>query len=129
MSEIWPRQYGTPLYVLDEDDFRSRCRDYRTRVRRRRRPLRRQGVPVPRGRSLDREEGLGLDVCSGGELAVALSAGFPPERITLHGNNKSLAELEQAIEAGVGHIVLDSFEEIARLGYLAEQARQAAQGA
>ena len=60
-------------------------------------------------------------MCTGGELAVALSVGFPPERITLHGNNKSAAELDQAVEAGVGRIVVDSFEEIARLGYLAER--------
>ena len=63
-------------------------------------------------------EGLGVDVCTGGELAVALSAGVPPEQITMHGNNKSLDELADAISAGVGHIVADSFEEIARLAYL-----------
>jgi diaminopimelate decarboxylase len=67
------------------------------------------------------DEGLGVDVASGGELAVALSVGFPAERITLHGNNKSGAELTRALEAGVGHIVVDSYEEIARLGYLAER--------
>jgi diaminopimelate decarboxylase len=63
-------------------------------------------------------EGLGVDVCTGGELEVALSAGVPPERITLHGNNKLLEELSRAVDAGVGHIVVDSFEEIARLAYL-----------
>ncbi|MGH3622057.1 MAG: diaminopimelate decarboxylase, partial [Sciscionella sp.] len=67
------------------------------------------------------EEGLGLDVCSGGELAMALHAGFPSERITMHGNNKSLAELAAGIEAGVGMIVLDSFYEIARLDQLARE--------
>ncbi|GAA3428612.1 diaminopimelate decarboxylase [Streptosporangium nondiastaticum] len=114
-------EHGTPLYVVDEEDFRSRCRDYREAY---------VGGDVHyAGKAfLCREtarwvmqEGLGLDVCSGGELAVALSVGFPPERITMHGNNKSLAELERAVEAGVGHIVADSFEEIARLGFLADK--------
>jgi diaminopimelate decarboxylase len=66
------------------------------------------------------EEGLCLDVCTGGELAVALAAGFPPERIGLHGNNKSTAELSKAIEAGIGRIVVDSFEEIDRLTEIAK---------
>ncbi|GAT65396.1 diaminopimelate decarboxylase [Planomonospora sphaerica] len=114
-------QYGTPLYVVDEEDFRSRCREYRSAF---------EGGEVHyAGKAfLCREaarwvmqEGLGLDVCSAGELAVALSVGFPPERITMHGNNKSPAELERAVQAGVGHIVVDSYEEIARLGFLAER--------
>ncbi|MEV4248546.1 diaminopimelate decarboxylase [Streptosporangium canum] len=115
------REHGSPLYVVDEEDFRSRCRDYREAFA--------GGEVHYAGKAfLCREvarwimqEGLGLDVCSAGELAVALSVGFPPERITLHGNNKSLAELEKAVEAGVGHIVADSFEEIARLGFLADK--------
>ena len=65
------------------------------------------------------EEGLFLDVCSGGELAVALAAGFPAERIGFHGNNKSVSELSRALEAGVGRIVVDSFHEIERLTELA----------
>jgi diaminopimelate decarboxylase len=67
------------------------------------------------------EEGLGLDVCSGNELAVALSVGFPPERIGVHGNNKSIEELISAIEAGVGSIIVDSFDEIAKIETLAAQ--------
>jgi len=59
-----------------------------------------------------------VDVCTGGELEVALSAGVPSDQITLHGNNKSIEELSRAVGAGVGHIVVDSFEEIARLAYL-----------
>ena len=115
-------QYGTPLFVLDEDDFRSRARDYAQAF----------GDPsavhyaskaflcteVARWVA---EEGLSLDVCSGGELAVALRAGFPAERITFHGNNKSVAELTAAVEAGVGSVVLDSFHEIARLDHIATQ--------
>ncbi|WP_101784081.1 diaminopimelate decarboxylase [Nonomuraea indica] len=115
------RDHGTPLFVLDEHDVRSRMRDYATAF---------AGSEVHYAgkaflckeivRWLD-EEGLGLDVASGGELAVALSVGFPAERITLHGNNKSVAELTRALQAGVGHIVVDSFEEIARLGHLADE--------
>jgi len=109
-------RHGTPLFVVDEADFRSRCREFATAF----------GDPAlvhyasKAFLSLDiarwvAEEGLGLDVCSGGELAIALRAGFPVERITLHGNNKSPAELGEAVRAGVGAIVLDSYYEIARL--------------
>ncbi|GAB2812264.1 diaminopimelate decarboxylase [Actinoallomurus bryophytorum] len=114
-------EYGTPLYVYDEDDFRSRCRDFKTAFS--------DGDVYYAGKAFlctevarwVAEEGLGLDVCSGGELAVALHAGFPADRITFHGNNKSVGELTRALDVGVGHIVLDSFEEIARLGYLAKE--------
>src|SRR5262249_41376963 len=67
------------------------------------------------------EEGLGVDVCTGGELDVALAAGVDPGMITLHGSNKLLAELEQAVAGGVGHVVVDSFEEIARLAFITEE--------
>ena len=113
-------RYGTPLFVLDEADFRSRCREFAQAY----------GEPsavhyaakaflcteVARWIAA---EGLSLDVCSGGELAIALRAGFPPERIAMHGNNKSVAELQQGVEAGVGTVVLDSFFEIARLDQVA----------
>ena len=65
---------------------------------------------------------MSLDVCSGGELAVALNANFPPERIALHGNNKSVAELAMAVKARVGHVVLDSLTEIDRLDAIAGEA-------
>jgi diaminopimelate decarboxylase len=68
------------------------------------------------------QDGLGLDVCTGGELAVALRAGFPPERIAMHGNNKSISELTRAVDARVGRIVVDSFIEIERLGAIAAAA-------
>ena len=61
------------------------------------------------------DEGLSVDCASGGELHLALNAGFDPERIYLHGNNKSEAELEQAVAAGVGHVIVDNFDEIERL--------------
>jgi diaminopimelate decarboxylase len=114
------REFGTPLFVVDEDDFRFRCRDH----------ARAFGDPalvhyaakaflsVQIARWVA-EEGLSLDVCSGGELAIALRAEFPPERIALHGNNKSVDELTAAVEAGVGAVVLDSYFEIARLDRIA----------
>ncbi|WP_030169394.1 diaminopimelate decarboxylase [Spirillospora albida] len=114
-------EYGTPLYVYDEEDVRSRAREYAAAFH--------DGDVHYAGKAFLcvamakwlKDEGLGLDVCSGGELAIALAAGFPTERITMHGNNKAVWELEQALDAGVGRIVLDSFEEIARLGYLAKE--------
>ncbi|OUZ11387.1 diaminopimelate decarboxylase [Aeromicrobium sp. PE09-221] len=112
------REFGTPLYVLDEDDFRSRARAFRDAF-----PdadvyyAGKAFLCVAAARWIA-EEGLSLDVCTGGELAVALRAEFPPERIGLHGNNKSAAELRRALEAGVGRIIIDSFEEIDRLAAL-----------
>jgi diaminopimelate decarboxylase len=119
-------EFGTPAYFLDEDDFRRRCREWRSAFH----DAQPGGADVYYAgkaflcRALVRwlhEEGLNLDVCSGGELAVALSAGMPPERIAFHGNNKSRSELEQAVKAGVGHVVVDSYEEIARLAWAAQQ--------
>ena len=113
-------EYGTPLFVIDEDDFRSRCRE--------------MAEAFGGGDNVNYaakaflcgeiarwvgEEGLCLDVASGGELAVALHAGFPAERIALHGNNKSVDELTAAVNAGVGYVVLDSVTEIDRLDAVA----------
>jgi len=114
-------EYGTPLYVCDEEDVRSRCRDYVEAFGPDSRVF--YAAKAFCCRAVLRwvsSEGLGVDVCTGGELEVALSAGVPPEQITLHGNNKTLDELSRAVAAGVGHIVADSFEEIARLAYLTE---------
>ncbi|MDQ1669464.1 MAG: diaminopimelate decarboxylase [Actinomycetota bacterium] len=115
------REHGTPTFFVDEADFRSRCRDYReafggAMVFYAAKAFLSTGVV----RWLE-EEGLGIDVCTGGELAVALRAGFPAERLLMHGNNKSVAELAAALDAGVGRIVVDSFDEIERLAGLAEQ--------
>jgi diaminopimelate decarboxylase len=112
-------EFGTPLYVCDEDDVRSRCRDYTEAFGSQARVF--YAAKAFCSRAVLRwvsAEGLGIDVCTGGELEVALSAGVPPEQITLHGNNKTQDELARAIEVGAGHIVTDSFEEIARLAYL-----------
>src|SRR6201991_2146914 len=86
--------YGTPLFVVDEADFRSRCADYAAAFGDA--SLVHYAAKAFLCTELARwvaDEGLSLDVCSGGELAVALRAGFPPARIAMHGNNKSTAEL------------------------------------
>jgi diaminopimelate decarboxylase len=116
-------EFGTPLYVCDEEDVRSRCREYLEAFGPEGRVF--YAAKAFCSRAVLRwvsEEGLGVDVCTGGELEVALSAGVPPEQITMHGNNKTQEELARAVEAGIGHIVVDSFEEIARLAYLTENA-------
>jgi diaminopimelate decarboxylase len=116
-------EFGTPLYVCDEADVKSRCREYLEAFGPDGRVF--YAAKAFCSRAVLRwvsEEGLGVDVCTGGELEVALSAGVPPEQITMHGNNKTLGELSRAVEAGVGHIVADSFEEIARLAYLTQEA-------
>ena len=109
-------QHGTPVFACDEADFRGRCRDFREAFG--------DGAGVFYAakafccRAVLRwvsEEGLGVDVCTGGELEVALRAGVRPEMITLHGSNKLPEELDRAVTAGVGHIVADSFDEIGRL--------------
>ena len=115
-------QFGSPLYVIDEEDFRARARGFVTSF---------PGWHVSYAskaflcRTVARwvdQEGLNLDVCSGNELAVALAAGFPPERIGMHGNNKSIEELDYAITSGVGRVIVDSFEEISRIETLASAA-------
>jgi diaminopimelate decarboxylase len=116
-------RYGTPFYVLDQGEVRSRARAYR-------RALPDAAIHYAAkaflcgalARWVD-EEGLGLDVCSGNELALALAAGFPAERIILHGNAKSEDELRLALRHGVGRIVVDSYTEIAHVAALAEAHR------
>lgn len=117
------RRYGTPLYVLDEDRVRSACRAYLDALAR----YYPKGKIVYAGKALlttgvcriIASEGLFLDVVSGGELYTALRAGFPPERMYFHGNNKSDAELRMGLAAGVGRIVVDSEAELERLEELA----------
>lgn len=109
-------RYGTPLMLMDEGDFRSRCRDFAG-------AFGAAGSVHYAGKAFLSsgvlrwlaDEGLGLDVCTAGELALSLRSGFPAERIALHGSNKSDSELRAAVEAGVEAVVLDSFAEIARL--------------
>jgi diaminopimelate decarboxylase len=112
-------EFGTPAYILDEADFRARCRDFADAF---------TGATVCYAAKafcakavvrIVAEEGLNLDVCTGGELAVALAANMPPARIKVHGNNKSTVELAAALDAGVGWIVVDSNDEVDRLTALA----------
>jgi len=119
------QEFGTPLFVYDEDHLRRACREavsawgdgvaYATKAFLCRAMAR-----------LAHEEGMHLDVASGGELHVALSAGVPADRLVLHGNNKSTEELASALSLDVGRIVVDSFDEVARLGGLLESSSPAA---
>jgi diaminopimelate decarboxylase len=119
-------RFGTPLFVFDQDSFVSRCEEYRRSF---------AGGPTPveiiyAGKAfmclaacqLLASQGLSIDVSSGGELYVALTAGFPAERIYMHGNNKTPAELKMALEHGIGHVVVDSFNELSVLDRLAAEA-------
>lgn len=116
------RQFGTPLYVYDEADVRQRAREYQAAWP--------SGDVFYAGKAFlctsvarwMHDEGLGVDVATGGELAVALRGGVPGDRIVMHGNNKSVAEISRAIASGVHRIVLDSREEIERVS--AEAQRQ-----
>ena len=107
-------RFGTPVYVYDEADIRARCRAYRAAFGDGVAYASKAFLCVAMAR-LVHEEGLHIDVATGGELYVARAAGFPPERIVFHGNNKSTAELRAALEAGVGRIVVDSTDELDRL--------------
>jgi diaminopimelate decarboxylase len=113
------REFGTPAYVYAEDDMRARARAYleafRARTGRFEVIYAGKAFPCTAVFRLFDEEGLSIDVASGGELHLALAAGVDPARIYVHGNNKSHAELDYALEQGAGHIVVDSFDEIDRL--------------
>ncbi|MEA2430281.1 MAG: diaminopimelate decarboxylase, partial [Thermoleophilaceae bacterium] len=115
--------FGTPAYVYDEDDIRARARLYMDAFRARADHFEvvyaSKAFPCTAAYRLLVEEGLSCDVASGGELFLALKGGFPPERIYMHGNNKSDAEIEYAVSQGVGHIVADSFDELDRLERIA----------
>lgn len=119
--------YGTPLYVLDQDDFEARLLRVNRALGEAARSIGASCKVYYAGKvllttdvvRLVREAGLNLDVASGGELAVALAGGMPPERIGLHGNNKSLVEIGRAVAAGVGTIVVDSEIEIERIASIA----------
>lgn len=119
-------QYGTPLYVFDEADVRKRARDYvaafsvsdiETSVH-----YAGKAFISTKVAQWVNQEGLGIDVASAGELEVALRAGINPIQIVMHGNNKSIPDLERAVEVGVGRIVIDSLIEIERLNAVAARA-------
>jgi diaminopimelate decarboxylase (EC 4.1.1.20) len=122
-------RFGTPLYVLDEAEVRAHARGALAAFRS---AAERHGVQARvyyAGKAFlstevvrwVTDEGLAVDVCSGGELAVALAAGADPARLGFHGNNKSEAELERAVEVGVGSIVIDSLVELERLAAIAQR--------
>jgi len=113
-------QYGTPLFIYDEEQLRARCREavtafgdgaaYATKA-----------FLCTAMAQLAAEAGMLLDVSTGGELYVALHAGVEPQRLVLHGNNKSVSELRQALEVGVHRIIVDSREELDRLENLSSE--------
>jgi diaminopimelate decarboxylase len=113
-------RYGTPLFVYDEEHLRARCREARLAWG--------DGVAYATKAflcqamaRLAHSEGMLLDVSTAGELHVALRAGVPPKRIVLHGNNKDTAELSTALRIGVGRVIVDSFDELDRLGALLDR--------
>jgi diaminopimelate decarboxylase len=111
-------EHGTPVFVYDESHLRTRCREAVDAFGRGRAVYATKAFLCRAMARLAHEEGMLLDVASGGELYVALAAGVPPSSCTLHGNNKSVAELRTAIDVGVRHIVVDSFDELDRLDAL-----------
>lgn len=116
-------EFGTPLYVFDEFSLRSKCAELRTEFSQRYA----DATVVYAGKAflnnglalLLKEEGLGLDAVSAGELSIAHSVGFPMERVYFHGNNKSAEELKLALEWKVGRIVVDNFHELTLLDEIA----------
>ena len=118
-------KFGTPLYLFDEHTIRSKCKEFvrdftkvypNTQI-----AYASKAYINPTLARIFNDEGLGLDVVSGGELAVAQAVNFPPEKIYFHGNNKSYQELEQAVDYGIGRVVVDNFYEITLLNNLEKQ--------
>ena len=124
-AEALIQEFGSPLFVVDESDFKARALTFKTALDKH--FGNQAGSVYYASKAFLNKEiarwiesvGIGIDVASGGELAVALAVNFPPERIQVHGNNKSEAEIEKAIVAGVGAIVIDSFHEIERVARIA----------
>lgn len=120
------KEYGTPLYIMDEGLIREHCRSFRESMDK---YYGGQGLVCYASKAfcckamcrIMLEEGLGLDVVSEGELYTALSVGFPPEKLCFHGNNKTDHELSYALENGVGRIIVDNIYELERLDRLAEK--------
>ena len=110
------KRFGTPAYIYAEEDIRMRARGYVSAFEERTDSFEviyaSKALPCTAAYRVMREEGLSVDVASGGELRMALAAGFDPARIHMHGNNKSEDELRYAFDSGVGHLILDSFDEI-----------------
>ena len=120
-------QFGTPLYVMDEAAIRANCRNYKAAFDARYPSneicyASKAFLTMAMAR-LIAQEGLSMDVASLGELYTALQAGFPANRLSLHGNNKSREELELAVEHGIGHVIVDNFHEIELLGEIVKEMR------
>lgn len=113
-------EYGTPLFVYDEDHLRARCREAVTAFGHRRAVYASKAFLCRAMARLAHDEGMLLDVATGGELHTALSAGVPGDACVMHGNNKSVGELRDAMAAGVHRIVVDSFDELDRLDAIVE---------
>ena len=119
------REFGTPLFVLDEADFKARAIAFRDAMK----EAFSSSIVYYASKAFTCKEvarwiselGLGIDVATGGELEVALAVDFPAKRIQVHGNNKSVAEIERAVNVGVGNIVIDSIQEIARVATAAKK--------
>ena len=114
-------EYGTPVFVYDEAHLRARCQQAVAAFGHQQVVYATKAFLCKAMARLVYDEGLLLDVASGGELAVVLAAGVPANVCTLHGNNKSMTELREAIAAGVRHIIVDSFDELDRLDALAAE--------
>lgn len=119
------KEFGTPLYVIDEDLMRKNCRVYKEAIDK---YYNGNGLVLYANKAfctlytckLAAEEGLGADVVSGGELYTAIKAGFPMDRIYFHGNNKTVEELEMAVKNGVGHVIVDNIYELEKLNEIAK---------
>jgi diaminopimelate decarboxylase len=121
-------EYGTPLYIMDEEEIRGNCRDYREAFDKwypnsQTLYASKAFLSVAMARIID-QEGLGLDVVSGGELSIALEADFPTEEIYFHGNNKTPQEIEQALDADIGYFVVDNNYELELLNEIAGEKNQ-----
>ncbi len=119
-------EFGTPVYILDEQTLRSRCRSFVSEFQKRHPATQvayaSKAYINPALARIFQEEGLGLDVVSGGELAIARSVDFPLENVYFHGNNKTPEELSEAVEHGIGYVVVDSFHELNLLNSIADAA-------
>ena len=120
------QQHGTPLYLFDEGTIRAQCRHFLEEFRQRHPETdvayACKAYINPSLARIFLEEGLGLDVVSGGEMAVAQAVDYPPEMVCFHGNNKGRPELEEALTWGIGRIAVDNFHELHMLGELAQKA-------
>ncbi|WP_283607518.1 diaminopimelate decarboxylase [Faecalispora anaeroviscerum] len=124
-------QFGTPLYVMDENQIRSNCRRYQSSFEKH---YKGRGMTVYASKAFNckaicriiEEEGLGLDVASGGELYTAIQAGFPAERIHFHGNNKTEQEIRLALDYEIGHFIADNLTELQTIDRLAKEAGKVA---